>query len=115
MNEPNFTTIGKQIKKRRKDMGITQEQLANYLNVNPSHISNIETGRAHPSLSALINIANYLKCSVDSFIAAEYDTNVEKDADILLAKTKTDRELEIKLKHSDENTKKKILKILDIL
>lgn len=115
MNELNYVMIGKQIKKRRKDMGVTQEQLANYLDVNPSHISNIENGRAHPSLSALINIANYLKCSVDLFIASEYDCDLEKINSKVHSKSKIDKQLELKLKACDDAVKEKLIKIVDIL
>ena len=72
MKEPDFKTIGKMIRKRRKTVGVTQEYIANHLDVNPSHISNIECGRANPSLAALIAIANILQCSVDYFISSEY-------------------------------------------
>lgn len=43
MSEINYKQLGKKIRERRKDMHVTQEQLANDLLVNPSHISNIET------------------------------------------------------------------------
>ena len=35
----DFKTIGLKIKKRRQELGITQEHIANALDVNPSHIS----------------------------------------------------------------------------
>ena len=72
MTDLDFRTIGLKIKERRLSQGITQEVIANHLDVNPSHISNIENGRANPSLTALIKIANVLQCSVDCFINAEY-------------------------------------------
>lgn len=50
MNNLDYRVIGKRIRDRRKALGVTQEQIAEYLDVKPSHISNIETGRAHPSL-----------------------------------------------------------------
>lgn len=54
MTDLDFKTIGLKIKKRRPELGITQELIANALDVNPSHISNIECGRANPSLTALV-------------------------------------------------------------
>ena len=71
MSDLNFKVIGQKIKERRQSIGITQESIANYLEVNQSHISNIECGRAIPSLFALIQIANILECSVDYFICDE--------------------------------------------
>ena len=79
MTELDFRTIGLKIRERRKSLGITQEYIANILDVNPSHISNIECGRANPSLCALIKIANILQCSVDYFISGEYTYKINKD------------------------------------
>lgn len=107
MKEPNFKTIGKKIRERRKALGITQECVANHLDVNPSHISNIECGRANPSLTALIAIANLLQCSVDYFISDEYTyQTAEKSLD--------DQILE-QLNHCNDITKNKLLKIIKIL
>ena len=115
MNSLNFVIIGKQIRSRRKALGITQEQLSEYLDVNPSHISNIESGRAHPSLTSLVAIANYLKCSIDYFISNEYTfLAVENTIDTTL-KSQLDIQIENRIKLCDEKTKEKILKIIDIL
>ncbi|MBR3607921.1 MAG: helix-turn-helix transcriptional regulator [Lachnospiraceae bacterium] len=110
MSELNFKMIGLKIKERRQDQGITQEMIANYLDVNPSHISNIECGRAHPSLSALIKIANILQCSVDYFIQGEYtfigNNKLEKSIDDVIIE---------KIQYCDMDKKRKILSIIDIL
>ena len=71
MKDLDFKAIGLKIKERRQAVGITQEYISNVLEVNPSHISNIECGRANPSLTALVKIANILECSVDYFISGE--------------------------------------------
>ncbi|MGN0484584.1 MAG: helix-turn-helix domain-containing protein [Lachnospiraceae bacterium] len=110
MTDLDFKTIGLKIKERRQAVGITQEHIANILGVNPSHISNIECGRAHPSLSALIKIANILQCSVDYFISGEYFYQIDKEKE----KTLDDQILN-KLKYCDIETKTKILKMIDIL
>ncbi len=104
----NFEKIGKKIKQRRKHLGITQEFIADELGINPSHISNIECGRANPSLTALIQIANVLQCSVDYFISHEYNFNYSSSNNI-------DNQIKQYLKHCDDNTKNKILQIINIL
>ncbi len=110
MNNLDFKTIGMNIRKRRKSLGITQEFIAEQLDVNPSHISNIECGRANPSLTALIRIANILHCSVDCFISKEYTYQIKTQ------KTETlDDEIMEKLHYCSTDTKNKILKIIDIL
>ena len=108
MSDLNFKVIGQKIKERRQSIGITQESIANYLEVNQSHISNIECGRANPSLSALIQIANILECSVDYFISGEYTYKK-------ITSNSLDDEIIEKLKYCDEEKKNKILKIIDIL
>ena len=110
MTDLDFRTIGLKIKERRLSQGITQEVIANHLDVNPSHISNIENGRANPSLTALIKIANVLQCSVDCFINAEYTYAIDENK----ARTIDDKIID-KLKYCDTDTKYKILKIIDIL
>ena len=110
MTDLDFKTIGMKIKERRQSQHITQEHIASILDVNPSHISNIECGRANPSLTALVKIANILGCSVDYFISGEYtfelDTDNEKKLDDCIMK---------QIKRCDTDTKKKLLKIIDIL
>lgn len=110
MDDLNFKEIGANIRNRRKSLGITQEFIANRLDVNPSHISNIECGRANPSLTALVKIANILQCSVDCFISGEYTYKIDKDKE----KTLDDMIMD-KLKYCDVNKKNKVLKMIDLL
>ncbi|MGC4019299.1 MAG: helix-turn-helix transcriptional regulator [Muricomes sp.] len=110
MAELDFRVIGLKIKERRLTLGITQETIANQLEVNPSHISNIECGRANPSLTVLVKIANILHCSIDYFISKEYTYEIDRT----LVKT-LDDEIWDKLKYCDIDKKKKILKIIDLL
>ena len=110
MTDLDFKAIGLKIKERRQSQGITQEVIANQLDVNPSHISNIECGRANPSLTALVKIANILHCSVDYFISGEY--TYKNDAE----QTKSlDEDILDKLKYCDIEKKHKILKMIDLL
>lgn len=106
MKRLDYRVIGENIRNRRKALGVTQEQIAEYLDVNPSHISNIETGRAHPSLVALVNIANCLCCSIDVFISGEYSFVKEQGIEDKIIS---------KLNLSDRATKEKILQIVNIL
>lgn len=110
MTDLDFNAIGRKIKQRRTAVGFTQEYLANQLDVNPSHVSNIECGRANPSLTALVKIANILHCSVDEFLCGEYTFVKEKNAVDSL-----EERIEKKLSFCCRETKEKILKIIDIL
>lgn len=110
MTELDFKAIGLKIKERRQALGITQEHIANVLDVNPSHISNIERGRANPSLTALVKIANILECSVDYFISGEYTYKIDKEKEKSLDDKIMDR-----LKYCDADKKNKVLKMIDLL
>lgn len=110
MTDLDFKAIGLKIKERRKQLGITQEHIANVLDVNPSHVSNIECGRANPSLTALVKIANTLECSVDYFISGEYTYKISPKNELSL-----DDKIIDKIKYCDTNKKDKILKIIDLL
>lgn len=110
MKDLDFKAIGLKIKERRLAVGITQEHIANLLDVNPSHISNIECGRANPSLTALVKIANILECSVDYFISGEYTYKIDRDKE----KTLDDKIME-ELKYCDTDKKNKVLKMIDLL
>lgn len=110
MSELNFKIIGQKIKERRLFLGVTQESIANKLDVNPSHISNIECGRANPSLTALVKIANILCCSVDYFISQEYSFPLDNTQTPNL-----DEQILNKVKYCETDKKEKLLKIIDIL
>ena len=110
MTDLNFKMIGQRIRERRQSLGITQEFIANCLDVNPSHISNIECGRANPSLTALVKIANILQCSVDCFIFEEYTYRDKREKD-----TAIDDKITDKLKYCSPDKKEKILKIIELL
>ena len=109
MSELDFRSIGLKIKEQRLERGVTQEHVANLLNVNPSHISNIECGRARPSLTTLIKIANILQCSVDCFIGGEYTFAVDGST------TTLDEKIMERLKYCEPEKKQKILKMIELI
>ena len=57
--------IGQKIKKLRSDRNITQETLANHLNVTPQAVSKWEQGLAFPDITLLIPIAYFFGVSTD--------------------------------------------------
>ncbi len=56
--------VGKNIQRQRKFQGLTQEALAEAVNVNRAYIGHIEQGRRTPSLAMLDKIAKALKVPV---------------------------------------------------
>lgn len=67
----DYKAMGAQVKKARKLKHMTQEQLAEKVNVGIAHISHIETGSNVPSLQVLVDIANVLDASLDAFLCMD--------------------------------------------
>ena len=65
----DYKSIGRRIKAARISLDMTQERLAEKVNLSPSHLSNIETGTTKVSLSTIVKLANALYVSVDSLLA----------------------------------------------
>ena len=57
----DYAMIGKRIKNKRTESKITQEKMANDLNLSTFYISKIENGKSCPTLDTLSVIANYLE------------------------------------------------------
>lgn len=66
--KPINVEIGKQIHNARVERGITQEQLAEALEMSPQYISSVERGASGISLSALKCICNALSVSSDQIL-----------------------------------------------
>ncbi len=60
--------VGVNIKRLREDKGMTLRTLAKQLNVSASFLSQVETGKASPSLSTLKNIADTLSTTIGNLI-----------------------------------------------
>ena len=64
----DYKAIGKRIKIARINADMTQERLSDLLEISPSHMSNIETGTTHVSLSTMVRLANALGVSLDDLL-----------------------------------------------
>ena len=67
----NKQKLGKRIKELRKKRGLTQEQVAELINMEQNSISIIESGRNFPTLVTLEKIANVLDVSLSDFFNYE--------------------------------------------
>lgn len=63
--EIDYRAIGKRIRKRRKEVKMSQERLAELIDVSIPHMSNIENGKTKFSLQVLIDLANALDTTPD--------------------------------------------------
>ncbi len=67
------------IKTKRKERGLTQEELANKLNVTEKAISRWETGRGLPDVSLLVSLSNELEISVSEILKGVEDKKEDKN------------------------------------
>jgi len=65
----DFKLIGNRIKKRRRECGKTQEDLAADIYVSAGYISQIERGITKINLETLSEIADILNCDIADFIS----------------------------------------------
>ena len=59
--------LGKKIQKRRKEVGLTQEELGEKVGISRAYMGYIEQGRYAPSLEVIEKIARELKTPISSF------------------------------------------------
>ena len=65
---PDYPEMGERLREARRARGLSLRELADRLGVSPSLISQIETGRANPSVSTLYAIAAELDVSLDELL-----------------------------------------------
>ena len=71
--------ISKLIKDKRKEKGLTQEELANKINVTEKAISRWETGRGTPDISLLIPLSKSLEITVSELLSGKDDKKEEQN------------------------------------
>lgn len=72
-------TIGSRIKERRKELGLTQKELADKVGVQNSAIANYETGVSSPKEKVLYKLFEALDCDANYLFQDEYEKREEKD------------------------------------
>ncbi len=70
----NYYEIGQRIRKFRKAQGLSQEELAERVNISTTHMSHIETANTKLSLAVLVDIAEVLEVSVDDLLRDHPET-----------------------------------------
>ena len=96
--------IGKRIKSAREKKGMTQEQLAELVNLSPMHVSVIERGNKLPRLETLINIANILDVSADVLLQDVVNNQIKlhtsEASDLIAQLSREDQRRVLAARHS---------------
>lgn len=104
-NENQMTTLQKAIRQARKSKRITYEELAEMLDISPTHIKHIESGHRKPSIEILFEIARVLNLSLDGVVFPKDITQSD------LTRGKIDRLLD----SLDEDSLQFVLTVLEAL
>ena len=103
--EIDYAKLGAKIKAIRQSKGLTQDNLAEMVSCNTSHISNVENYHTKASLNVLLAIANSLNTSIDYLLSDQYNnSSLALDNEIIRA-----------IKDFDNEKKEKLLKMIEIL
>lgn len=78
------TALGKRIRAERKKLNLTQEQLAELVNVSTTYVGLVERGERSITLSKLVQVANSLGVSVDYLLTDSVSENTSSQEKLLL-------------------------------
>ena len=80
----DYYKIGQKIRKIRKAHGLSQEELAEKVNISTTHMSHIETGNTKLSLTVFVDIAAALEVRTDDLLdTATTSTSLDEIATVL--------------------------------
>jgi transcriptional regulator with XRE-family HTH domain len=68
-----MTKLGERIRTRRKQLGMSQEDLASYMSTIQRQISHYETGDNSPTAEVLVRLAQALETSLDYLVGLTDD------------------------------------------
>ncbi len=88
--------MGLRIKKQRKSLKFTQEQIAEMLDISVKHFSEVERGLTGLSIENLIKLSNILGISIDSIVKGEADRDKWNGTLLALQEVPKDKENVIK-------------------
>lgn len=75
----DYKALGVRIRKVRERKGITQQRLAEKIDISVPYMSNIERAKKTVSLSVLMSIAQALDVTLDELLADSYSEHKEQD------------------------------------
>lgn len=71
----DFNMLGKRISKRRREMGLKQNEVAEKADIANNYLSNIENGRSIPSITTFATICSVLNCTPNDLLLGVMTSN----------------------------------------
>ena len=91
--------LGKRIREERLKLNLTQEVLAEDVDLTTAYIGQIERGERNLTLENLIKVSNRLGVTIDYLLSdsltAEKDTNLIQISQLLTGRTLTEKEMAV--------------------
>jgi transcriptional regulator with XRE-family HTH domain len=78
-----YLKIGSNVRKLRKELGITIEELANSSSINASFVGHIERSHSKPTLYTIEKLAKALNVKITSLFDLESVKNPASEADLI--------------------------------
>ncbi len=72
-------TLGEKIKRLRKLNDMSQQQLADYLEINRNYLSRIETNKSDPTTSIIIKLTHLFEINVNSLLGLNNNTSKREE------------------------------------
>ena len=107
----DWNSIGRNIRKYRKEKKLSQEQLAEIIHVSQNYVGNMERGEKIPSLETLVAIADALGVSSDvllhDVVENGYDVKISLLNDEMRKLSSKDQKrifelIEVEIRHSTQ-------------
>jgi transcriptional regulator with XRE-family HTH domain len=95
----DYSLLGKRIREERQRLNLTQEKLAEDVNISTAYLGQIERGERSVTLDKLIPLANRLGVTIDfllaDYIAPDSDMSLNRLAQLLQDKTDAEKEMAV--------------------
>lgn len=95
----DYSLLGKRIREERLRLNLTQEKLAEDVNISTAYLGQIERGERSVTLEKLIPLANRLGVTIDfllnDYVIPNSDANLNLLTQLLQDKTDTEKEMAV--------------------
>lgn len=71
----NKTIVGKRLRKQREKLSLTREAFAEYIDISPQFLAEVENGKKGMSVETLFKICNKFEISADYLIMGRENTS----------------------------------------
>lgn len=85
MEHINYAAIGAQIRRRRRELRLTQEVLAEMADIAPPYLGHVERGTRKPSVETLVRLAEALNVCLCALIPMRHAGGQEGEYKLLVS------------------------------